>query len=122
LKEPKLRFAVDENLDQRIVTALRRHIPGIDLTRVREAGLLGQEDPVILEWVSAEGRVLLTHDVQKMPAFAYERLSRGLSFPGLLAIHQKAPIGAVVADLALVAMAVDPGEIADQVWFLPFAS
>ena len=117
----RLRFAVDENLDQRIVTALRRLIVGVDLVRVREAGLLGAEDPVVLDWATSEGRVLLTHDVQTMPAFAYRRLEDGQSFPGILAIHQRAPIGPVVADLELIALTVEPEEIADLVWFLPFA-
>jgi len=56
-----------------------------------------------------------------MPAFAYRRLEDGQSFPGILAIHQRAPIGPVVADLELIALTVEPEEIADLVWFLPFA-
>lgn len=122
MKVSKLTFAADENLDQRIVTALRRQLTGVDLIRVHDAGLRGEEDPVILEWAASEGRILLTHDVQTMPAFAYERLNAGLSFPGVLAIHQKSPIGAVVADLELIALTVEPQELVEQVWFLPFPS
>lgn len=77
---------------------------------------------MVLDWAASEGRVLLTHDVQTMPAFAYRRLDEGRSFPGVLAIHQRAPIGPVIADLELIALTVEPGEIANQVWFLPFAS
>lgn len=118
----RLRFAADENFNLRIVTAIRRQIPGLDVTRVGEVGLLGAEDPAVLEWAAAEGRVLLTHDVQTMPAFAYRRLDDGRGFPGILAIQQRAAIGPVVADLELIALTVEPEEIANQVWFLPFPS
>lgn len=122
MNESRLRFAVDENLDQRIVTALRRRLPSVDLLRVRDVGLAGQEDPVILEWAAGQGRVLLTHDVQTIPAFAYERMIQGLPVPGILAIQQRAPIGQVVSDLEIIALTVEPAELEGQVWFLPFAS
>lgn len=57
-----------------------------------------------------------------MPSFAYERLRAGSSFPGVLAIHQLAALAACLDDIELVIATMDAGELANQVWFLPFAS
>ena len=55
-----LRLAIDENLDNRILTGLRRRISAIDAVRVQDVGLIGADDPAILEWAAEEGRILAT--------------------------------------------------------------
>ena len=42
-----LRFAVDEDFDNRIVRGLLRLRPTLDLVRVQDAGLLGKRDPEV---------------------------------------------------------------------------
>ena len=49
-----LRFAVDEDFDNRIVRGLLRLLPTLDIVRAQDAGLLGKLDPEILEWASGE--------------------------------------------------------------------
>ena len=61
-----LRFAVDEDFDNRILRGLLRLLPTLDIVRVQDAGLLGKPDPAILEWAATENRVLLTHDATTM--------------------------------------------------------
>ena len=69
-------LAVDENFDQHILRALLRRLPSIDARTVQSAGLSGADDTAVLEWAASEGRVVLTHDVQTMTRFAYDRANR----------------------------------------------
>jgi hypothetical protein len=67
-----LRLAADENLSGRIARGLRRRVPGLDLVRVQDAGLLGAGD--------AAG-VLLTQDPyygpgRRLPVAEFDRLWR----------------------------------------------
>jgi hypothetical protein len=50
---------------------------------VQDVGLTGADDPTILEWAAAGGRILFTHDVSTMTRFAYERVAAGLAMPGV---------------------------------------
>ena len=61
---------VDQNFNGRIVRGLVRREPAIDLLRVGAIRLSAAADPLILERVAFEGRILLTHDRQTIPGFA----------------------------------------------------
>jgi hypothetical protein len=74
----------------------------------REAGHSGRADSEVLAWAADEARGLLTHDVTTMTRHALERIARGASMPGVIAVHQRLPIGSVVDDLVLVASCVFP--------------
>ena len=50
-----LRLAADENFNNDIVRALRRHKPDIDIVSVQDAGLRGADDPTVLAWAASEG-------------------------------------------------------------------
>lgn len=81
-----LRLAADADFNDRIVRGLLRRNPGMDIARVRDAGLASAADPSVLEWAARERRVLLTHDVSTMTRHAYERAARGLSMPGVFEV------------------------------------
>jgi predicted nuclease of predicted toxin-antitoxin system len=83
-----LPLAADENVDGRVVRGLLLRLPELDLLRVQDAGLSGAEDPRILAWAASEGRVLLTHDVSTMTAFAAERLQSGEAMPSVVILPQ----------------------------------
>ena len=68
-----LRFLADENFNGDLADGLVRHESSIDLVRAQDVGLLGADDPEILEWAAEEHRVVLTHDKQTMPGFAFAR-------------------------------------------------
>ncbi len=77
-----VRFLADENLNREIVTGLLRLVEDIDIVRVQDVGLRTVDDPVILQWAAAEGRVLVTHDIATVPDFASqaeEHKSPGIS-------------------------------------------
>lgn len=58
-----LKFLADENFDNTIVRGVFRRKPSVDIVRVQDVGLSGEEDPTILAWAAQEDRILLTHDV-----------------------------------------------------------
>ena len=72
-----LRFAVDEDFDNRIVRGLLRLLPTLDIVRAQDSGLLGKPDAAILEWAANERRILLTHDATTMTKHAYARMESG---------------------------------------------
>ena len=79
-----LRFVADEDFTRVIVRGVLRARSDIDLVRAQDVGLRMQEDAVVLNWAATEGRVLLTHDVQTMPAHAYERVEACFRCQGCL--------------------------------------
>jgi len=82
----------DENFNNDIVRGLLRRNPALDIVRVQDIGLRGEEDPVILAWAANEGRVVLTHDAATMAYFAYERVKAGLSMPGVIEVADDLPL------------------------------
>jgi hypothetical protein len=49
----------DENFNNDIVRGLLRRNSDLDIVRIQDVGLRGEEDPVILEWAANEERVVL---------------------------------------------------------------
>lgn len=114
-----LRLLADENFNRRIVRSLLRREPTLDVVSLSEVGLGGASDPDVLFWAASEGRILLTHDVNTVPRFAYERVAAGEAMPGVFAVPAAAPIGEVVEDLLLLARASTEDEYEGQVLYLP---
>ena len=83
-------FLTDENIDPCLLIQLRRHLPSID---VRDVGLDSKPDPTILHWAAENQRVLITHDVNSMPGFAYARIRDGLPMPGVIVVLDNIPFG-----------------------------
>jgi hypothetical protein len=114
------RLASDEDFNGRIVAALRRRDPTLDLQRVQDVGLGGAPDPSVLAWAAAQGRVLVTHDRRTMPTHAYARVNAGLPMPGVLVVrNDEHAIGALAEDIVLVLRCTTPDELRDRVWYLP---
>lgn len=109
----------DENFNNDIVRGLLRRNPDLDIVRVQDVGLRGEDDPAILEWAANEGRVLLTHDAATMAHFAYERVKAGKSMPGVIEVPDDLPIGSAIEDILLLAEYSERGEWESQVIYLP---
>jgi hypothetical protein len=114
-----VRFAADEDFDNRIVRGLVRLLPMLDIVRVQDVGLLGKRDSAILEWAAGENRVLLTHDGSTMTKHVYARVESGRVVPGVFAVGQDIPIREAIADLILIATCSFDGEYNGQVRYLP---
>ncbi|MBE9158131.1 DUF5615 family PIN-like protein [Nodosilinea sp. LEGE 06152] len=114
-----IKLLADENLDNTIIRGLLRRNPDIDIIRVQDVELSGEDDPVVLNWAAAEERILLTHDVTTITRYAYERLAKRLSMPGVIEIRTDAPIGRVIEDLFLILECGKAEDFDGQIYYLP---
>jgi hypothetical protein len=114
-----VRYAADENFNNDIVWGLLRRNPELDILRIQDAGLVGADDPTVPAWAADTGRLLLTHDVKTITRYAYERVARGESMPGVVEVSRLVPIGSVIDDLLLLAEASTENEWQGQILYLP---
>lgn len=103
-------FLADENFNRNLVRALKRRQPDIDILAVQEVGLGGADDPTVLEWAATQARILLTHDVQTLPGFAYARVKAGRSMPGVVEVPIDIAMHVAANDIILIATASEPSE------------
>jgi hypothetical protein len=114
-----LRLAADENFSGDVLRGLRRRVPDLDLVRVQDAGLSGADDAAVLAWAARDGRVLLTHDVRTLTAYANARVRSGQPMPGVVAVGRAVAVGHAIEDLILLAEASLEGELEDRIVYLP---
>jgi predicted nuclease of predicted toxin-antitoxin system len=114
-----IRFVADENFNNHIVRGLLLRNPEVDIVRIHDVGLSSADDPTILEWTVKESRILLTHDVETMPDFAYTRVRAGLPIPAIFIVDQDIPIGQVIDDLSLIVECSEENEWDGQIHYLP---
>ena len=112
-------LAFDENFNNDVIRGLLRRNPALDVVRIGDAGLAGLDDPAVLAWAAHEGRVLISHDVATLTAFAYARVQAGQPMPGLFEAGPAVPIARAIEDLLLIAECSTLGEWEGQVRYLP---
>ena len=114
-----IRLAFDENFNNDVLRGLLRRNPALDVVRVQDAGLRSADDPAVLAWAAADDRVMVSHDVCTLTAFAYARVKAGQPMPGLIEAGPDVPIATAIEDLLLIAECSEPGEWEGQVCYLP---
>lgn len=114
-----LRLATDEHIDRALIRGLLARQPSLDIMRVQEAGLLGADDPDILAWAAAQGRIFITHDRNIIPGFAYERVRAGEAMPGVVIVDDQLPLGKAIDEILILAMCSKDEEWQDQVVYVP---
>ncbi len=115
-----IRICVDENFNNKIVRGLLRRNPKLDVVRIQDiAGLSGADDPTVLDWAAKESRVLLTHDVNTLAHFAFERVDSGRPMPGVFEVSRSLAIGQAIEEILLLAECSYEGEWQGQVIYLP---
>lgn len=114
-----VRFLADENFNNQIVRGILRQNSSVDIVRVQDVDLSGVDDPTVLAWAAQEGRIVLTHDVATMTAFAYQRIQAGLAMPGLFEVSRRVPVGLAIEEVILIAECSFEEEWEGQVRFLP---
>lgn len=115
-----MRFLADENFNNEILRGLRRRVPDIDLTRIQDTELAGKPDTLILEWAAQHNYIVLSHDVNTMRGYFYERLNAELPVPGLFLVHEIKSVGAVIETLELIVLASDDTDWIGEIRYLPF--
>jgi Domain of unknown function (DUF5615) len=114
-----LRLISDQNFSGRILRGIGLRIPDLDLVRALDAGLAKAPDSVLLQWAAEEDRILLTHDVNTIPGFAYDRVRAGLEMPGVFLVDSHMAIGKAIDQLVVVIECSTPEEWKDRVEFFP---
>jgi hypothetical protein len=114
-----LRLLADENFNNDIVRGLLRRRPALEIVRVQDVGLSGATDPDVLKWAAKENPVLLTHDVSTIAGYAYDRIRRNQSMPGVFEANRVVPVGLVIEDILLLAECSLENEWEGQVRYLP---
>jgi hypothetical protein len=114
-----LRLLSDQNFNGRILRGLRRRIPDLDVVRAPDVGLASADDQDLLAWAAAENRILVTHDINTVPGFAYERVRTGLSMQGVFLVPKSMSIGQAIDDLELAVKAQTLDDCKDRVTYFP---
>jgi hypothetical protein len=115
-----LRLLADENFKYDLVRGVLRRRPHMDILRVQSVGLSRTEDPKLLAWAAQEQRVLLTHDVNTMTRYAFERIQRAEPMAGVFVVHQQgAAPSAIIDDLLLLDECSETYEWFGQILYLP---
>ena len=116
------RFLADHDLNEHIVQGVMRQEPSLQFVRVRDVGMSERSDDEILEYARREAFLLVSHDVNTMPAAASTRLTDGGTFPGLFMVQQTLPVKSVIESIVLIWSASELEEWKDQIVYLPFGS
>lgn len=114
-----LALLADENFKAQIQTGLRRRLHTVDLVSVQDLGIRGLDDPDLLARAAAENRVLLTHDVNTVPRFAYELLESGAPMAGVVVVPDRMAIGQAIEELGLLIECGTAEDIEVRVLHLP---
>jgi len=114
-----LKLVSDENFDADILRGLFRRNPNLDIVRVQDVGLNATPDPDVLAWAASESRILLTHDRDTVPYFAYERVKAGQTMPGVFLVSNRMSIGQAIDEILIAVDCLAPEECSNFVRFFP---
>ena len=115
----RARFLADHNLNEAVVDGVCRREPTIEFIRAREVGLARRPDPDLLDYAAARGLIVVSHDVNTMPAHASDRLVRRQPVSGLLMVRQTLPLSIAIEQLVIIWSASEAEEWAGVITFLP---
>lgn len=114
-----IKFLTDEDYNNIILRGVLRRLPGLDIVRVQDVGLMNVHDSIVLAWAAQEKRIVLTHDVNTLLTEARLRVAEGLPMPGVLASPQAIAVAPVINDLIFIAEESADDEWEGEVVFLP---
>jgi len=108
----RIRIHLDENVDPDVGRALRRH--SIDVTTTQEVGLRTQNDTTQLEFIRAEGRVIVTLDADFLRI-----ASTTDDHPGIIYCNKIGhSVGEIIRGIILIYEVLTPDEILGKVEYL----
>jgi hypothetical protein len=114
-----MRFLADENFDNDILRGVLARLPNLDVVRAQDVEVYQAPDPVLLEWAARENRVVLTHDIQTLTKFAYDRVRAGLPMPGVIEVRKSQPMGDLIDGLEFMLDAGIPSDFENQIRYIP---
>jgi hypothetical protein len=109
---------MDHHVPMAITQGLR--LRGVDVLTAHEDGAATWDDEQILERATQLGRTLFSQD-EDLLAIAHQWLNTGRDSAGLVYAHQlNITIGQAVANLELIAKAMDPQDMRNRIEFIPY--
>ena len=113
------RFQADEDLNAKIIAGLLRREPSLDFQTAKAANLFGQDDLEVLALAAREGRILVSHDRETMPAH-FSRFITESTSAGVLIVSQKLDLREAIEEILLIWEASEAGEWSNRIGYLPF--
>jgi predicted nuclease of predicted toxin-antitoxin system len=108
---------MDHHVPRSITAGLRAR--GVDVLTAYEDGAHEMEDEDLLDRAAELGRVLFTRDDDFLVEAA-RRQELGISFYGVVYTHQlRVSIGRCIEDLEIIAGVGEPGDLLNNVRYLP---
>ena len=86
---------------------------------VRDVGLAGSPDLVLLKWAANNQRIILTHDVNTMVPHANQLVAEGEPMVGVIFVPEQLEIGRAINDLEMVLECSTESEMRDRIEYLP---
>ena len=98
-----MKWLADENFRNAVVRGLLRRSSGFDIVRAQDIGQVsGEDDLVMFDWATREGRVVLTHDLSTMiPAMNRQTRNASRCAPIVL-VPDSLPIASVIEEILLL--------------------
>jgi predicted nuclease of predicted toxin-antitoxin system len=114
-----MRFLIDENFNHQILRGLLIRLPDLDHIVAQDTDLMGVTDPLLLEWAAENSCVLLTHDINTIPKYAYERVVAGQPMAGVIIVPENLSIGEAIEELLTIIECSEQREFENQVLHIP---
>jgi hypothetical protein len=114
----KPRFQADADLDNAIVTGLKRRQPDIEFATPHEGGIVDLLDDEVLAAAARLGRILVSHDKRTLPHH-FSRFLEERDSPGVLLVLQTRPIAEALEELLLIWTATEAEERINRIALLP---
>lgn len=113
-------FLWDENTSHDTLRALRVLLPDVDVLVVQDTPYAGAPDDTVIELAIGQNRAIVTGDRNTLIGEAVIAVRAGKTLPGVIVIaSDRLSPGEAAAQLALLAVAATPDELANQIVFLP---
>ena len=114
-----LRLLANENFNGDIVRSLSLRQADLDLVRVQDVGLAGEDDPDVLAWAAENNRVVLTHDRATMSDYAYERVAAGEEMAGVFIRIDRFPVVRAIEEILLMVACTEQEEWSGRAVHVP---
>lgn len=108
---------MDVHIPRAITSGLRMR--GVDVLTAQEDDTATLDDSLLLDRATELKRPLYTQD-DDLLSEAHLRINDGISFAGVIYSHQlSSPVGRCIHDLEIIAKASEPGDLLNQIVFIP---
>jgi hypothetical protein len=114
-----LSVLADENFSHRILRGIRLRAGELDVLVAQNVGLGGRKDAALLECAAERRRIVLTHDRETIPKYAYDRVRALQLMPGVIVVSDTMPIGDAVEALMIYLECGEAEDFENLVTFLP---